>query len=120
LKEIKRYIPKIFFLILFLGYYGSITLFTHYHIVNGVTIVHSHPYKNGSGSSQSGHQHNSNGLMLIQLISEVQSCVSGSCSCITNPDEFATEYIFKTCNNAWSESDIVNSNPLRAPPVCLA
>lgn len=32
----------LFLLALFLSYYGSITFFSHYHVVNGVTIVHSH------------------------------------------------------------------------------
>ena len=29
---------------LFIAYLGCIIAFTHVHIVNGVTIVHSHPY----------------------------------------------------------------------------
>lgn len=35
---------RFFLPILFIFYFGGITLFTHTHVVNGVIIVHSHPY----------------------------------------------------------------------------
>lgn len=41
---------KYFLPLLFLTYWGGVTLFTHSHVVNGVIIVHSHPFK-------AGHQH---------------------------------------------------------------
>lgn len=43
----KRHIKfmRFFLPILFIFYVGGITLFTHTHVVNGVIIVHSHPYK---------------------------------------------------------------------------
>ena len=41
---------KYFLPLLFLAYWGGVTLFTHSHVVNGVIIVHSHPFK-------TGHQH---------------------------------------------------------------
>lgn len=41
---------KYFLPLLFLTYWGGVTLFTHSHVVNGVIIVHSHPFK-------TGHQH---------------------------------------------------------------
>ena len=41
---------KYFLPLLFLAYWGGVTLFTHSHVVNGVVIVHSHPFK-------TGHQH---------------------------------------------------------------
>ena len=31
--------------LLFLMYWGGITLFAHSHVVNGVIMVHSHPFK---------------------------------------------------------------------------
>ena len=36
---------KCFLPLLFIAYLGGITLFTHSHVVNGVIIVHSHPFK---------------------------------------------------------------------------
>ena len=38
---------KFFLPLLFLTYWGGVTLFTHSHVVNGVIIVHSHPSKAG-------------------------------------------------------------------------
>ena len=40
-----RNIIKVFLPVLFVLYLGDITLFTHSHVVNGVVIVHSHPFK---------------------------------------------------------------------------
>jgi len=60
---------KWFLFILFIGYYGSILLFTHTHIINGVTIVHSHPYKPFSESGTSNHSHSSNEIVVLQALS---------------------------------------------------
>ncbi|MDY4044061.1 MAG: hypothetical protein SOY65_09700 [Marinifilaceae bacterium] len=37
----------LFLLVLFLGYYGNITFFTHVHVVSGKIIIHSHFYWDG-------------------------------------------------------------------------
>jgi hypothetical protein len=55
-------------LTLFIGYYGSITLFYHSHIVLGETIVHSHPYKTGSNGYPL-HSHTDKGYITIQFLS---------------------------------------------------
>lgn len=62
------YLPilKCLFPMLFICYMGSISWFGHAHIVNGVTIIHSHP-----SSDQSGHQHSANGFQLIHLLSYI-------------------------------------------------
>lgn len=39
------HILKLFLPLIFIAYLGGITLFTHSHVVNGVIIVHSHPFK---------------------------------------------------------------------------
>lgn len=43
---------KLFLPLLFVLYWGGITLFTHSHVVNGVIIVHSHPFKANHQHSQ--------------------------------------------------------------------
>lgn len=58
---------KGFFLILFVYYMGNISLFTHSHIVDGVTIKHSHPYPVKDGPNQ--HQHTKGQIQLIQALS---------------------------------------------------
>jgi len=69
LKRIYKKITGYFLLILFLGYIGSITFFSHTHIVDGVTIVHSHPYKSHSGDVPVNHNHSKDGFLLIHFIS---------------------------------------------------
>lgn len=52
--------------ILFISYLAGITFFTHSHVVNGVTIVHSHPF-----NKDTDHNHTTTELQLIHLLSHV-------------------------------------------------
>jgi len=61
---------SVLLLILFLGYYSSITFFTHIHIINGVTIVHSHPFNSDKGGESSNSPHSNKELQIIQLLSD--------------------------------------------------
>ena len=49
--------------VIFIAYYGSITLFIHVHIEHGTTIVHSHPF----GKLNGGACHHHASLSEIQL-----------------------------------------------------
>ena len=69
LKQIYKKLSGYFLLILFCGYFGFITFFPHTHIVDGVTIVHSHPYKSHSGDVPVNHNHSKDGFLLIHFIS---------------------------------------------------
>jgi len=42
------------FIVLFAVYYADITFFEHTHIINGVTVVHSHFYNNNHQKTPSG------------------------------------------------------------------
>ena len=64
--EVKRLllnITRYFLPILFVSYLVSFTFFAHVHVVNGVTIVHSHPFKKGAA-----HKHSTVELLLIQTV----------------------------------------------------
>jgi hypothetical protein len=50
---------------IFLTYYASISFFSHTHIVDGVTIVHSHPFQT--------QQHSGKDVVLLQLLSHFLS-----------------------------------------------
>lgn len=63
---------RYFFPIFFLIYFGNITLFTHSHIMNGVTIVHSHPFKKDN-ADQPAHQHTPAQFQLIHQLSSFGS-----------------------------------------------
>lgn len=69
LKEIYKRSRGFFLLILFCGYFASVTFFSHAHIVDGVTIVHSHPYKSHTGNKPFNHNHSNDGFLLIHFIS---------------------------------------------------
>ena len=65
--EVKRLllnITRYFLPILFVSYLVSFTFFAHVHVVNGVTIVHSHPFKKGAA-----HKHSTVELQLRQYYS---------------------------------------------------
>lgn len=49
-----RNISRLLFPLLFVFYWGGITLFSHSHVLNGVIVVHSHPFKSGHTHSESG------------------------------------------------------------------
>lgn len=63
---------RYFFPIFFLIYLGDITLFTHSHIINGVTIVHSHPFKKDN-TGHPVHQHTPAQFQLIHQLSSFGS-----------------------------------------------
>lgn len=54
--------------VLFIVYTGMLVSFTHVHIINGVTIVHSHPYD----KSPTDHQHTGAELQLLHQLSTIQ------------------------------------------------
>lgn len=53
-------------LLVFASYWCGITLFTHSHVVNGVIVVHSHPFK-------AGHTHTDAQLETIFYLSLLQT-----------------------------------------------
>ena len=72
MKQLYPHIMKWFLPVLFISYMAGITLFTHSHVVNGVTIVHSHPFKKGSE-----HSHTTVEFQLIHLLNHVLVTDSG-------------------------------------------
>ncbi len=56
---------KWFFPVLFTLYVCGITLFTHTHIVDNLTIVHSHPYK---VTDKPSHEHTEKEIQLLDQI----------------------------------------------------
>jgi hypothetical protein len=66
-----RTIAGLIFILLFLSYYSSITLFWHSHQLGNITIVHSHPFSHNSTHSHSTAQYD-----LIKILSETAGFVS--------------------------------------------
>lgn len=82
MQEVKKHIGiRIFFLALFLGYFADITFFTHSHLIDGITIVHSHfscPIQASKDSHSSQHNHSANALTLIAHAQVWQSLIQTS------------------------------------------
>ncbi len=106
---------KVVLPILLIGYLACIISFTHVHIVNGVTIVHSHPY-NKQTNPPSDHQHTGQQLQLYQQFSSIQAEGDIYCSIQLTPTYVKeTILLFPSVNNIFilSPTDAFN---LRAPP----
>lgn len=71
-KDILRPFLRVLLPILFISYMGSVISFTHVHIVDGVTIVHSHPHKTDDQQS-AGHTHT---LAQFQLLHQLYTILS--------------------------------------------
>lgn len=63
---------KCLLLLLFLGFYSSITLFYHAHFVDGHILSHSHPYKHDKNNKTpyEPHSHSSSAYNYIQQLNE--------------------------------------------------
>lgn len=98
-------------LTLFVSYWVSITMLCHVHVVDGVTIVHSHPFQTGTNH----HHSNSN----IQAISILAHFVADD----TQPKPFCAKRMdFEICELEYELSNRSYHSPyhgvtaLRAPP----
>jgi hypothetical protein len=114
LKKISINISKYFFLLLFLGFFGSITFFYHAHIVDGVTIVHSHPFKKDVHGLPL-HSHSDKGYITIQFLSVITVLVVFSYFTFKPIAPFLYEidqYIIRRAPIHWFYS----LSRLRAPP----
>jgi len=103
-------------LMLFLGYYGSITLFPHSHIVNGVTIVHSHPYNTDNGSSSSGLPHTGKELIIIQLLSDLIITALVVVFVLLIVRLLLLDFTVRLTTNGYAEPGGYCNYSLRAPP----
>lgn len=114
LKQLLHKIARYFLPVLFISYIGCISLFTHSHVVNGVTIVHSHPYKPGTE-----HEHTTAEFQLIHMLSSIET---------ENPSmwAFVSVILFSYCSRLFFPSrhfclisEKWGAHGLRAPPVSV-
>ncbi len=113
----RKKIMRCFLLILFLGYYVSILSFTHTHILNGVAIVHSHPYNPFSKDKPVNHQHSSNGFVLIHFLSHFLTTDLFLAFSFGIVKAILRKYILIKNDENFSKLVFLCSNGLRAPPL---
>ena len=107
---------SILLIAIFGWYYASVSLYQHTHIINGVSVSHSHPYANDNPHSPiKGHKHSSSVYFLpdhpagSMLISAVLGIAQQNLSnCVFLP--IATVSYQPTCR-------AITSHGLRAPPI---
>lgn len=108
---------RLLLLLLFVGYYSSVTLFFHAHLVNGVVVVHSHPFQKstGNGPTQS-HSHSSSALVLIQHLNQLLWESGPAATALPEPVVFNYEGHL-ICNLLPATAGNGTYTQLRAPPV---
>lgn len=112
-----RVVFRFLLLLLFVGYYSSVTLFYHAHLVNGVVVVHSHPVKKSqnSGPYQS-HTHNKSAYELIHQLNKTLWENTPEMPSLSGQVVLLNEYsINYTCSFVISSTCAFAQ--LRAPPI---
>ena len=109
----KGRLPKWFFIILFTSYVSGISLFTHTHVINNTTYVHSHPFKKGE---KSRHTHTENQLFILDhfyntsITSDILPKIDLSAICqpktISYIDDYQASHLLKPASEI----------PARGPP----
>jgi len=110
-----RKITALFLLVLFVVYYGSINLFYHTHIINGVTIVHSHFHAETHHDTQSG-GHTWHSITLIAQISHFDYA-DFSCRFELKPAQPCRGVVRNIFTTQKVTSLHLKNLSLRAPPV---
>jgi hypothetical protein len=104
-------------LLLFIGYYSCITLFFHAHLINGVVIVHSHPFRKNpdSGPFQS-HSHPPSAYLLIHQLNK--PLLENSAETHVFSDQAVLLNVYLSSYTCTFFPSVAHSDAkLRAPPV---
>lgn len=107
--SVKR-VVGILLLVLFMGYYGSSTLFPHTHNIEGETITHSHPYL-----PSAGHSHSASAIQIIGVLSNIVFVTAVGFVFATIISSSAI--IYKVVTELVQSVCSIHCR-LRAPPVC--
>lgn len=120
---LKQGISKLFrllLLVLFLGYYSGITLFPHTHVINGITIIHSHPFNSGGGNNSSNLPHSGKELQLIHHLSEFLSTAVSISFIALIIKSLLVDGLVHSTKEGYAEPGGNRANSLRAPPLRLS
>jgi len=112
--ETKKII-SLFFVALFMSFYVSTTFFSHFHIINGATITHSHFHSDEHHDTKSG-GHEKSSITLIAQISHFES-IDYSCLLLPTPLQFQLNRNKFIETTHWVDSIYFQNLSLRAPPV---
>ena len=114
LVKIKK-IGSLLFVMLFMSYYASTTLFSHSHIISGATIIHSHIHTDSHHDTKSG-GHTEQCITLIAQISHFEY-IDFSCYSIPSPSQLPLHENKFVETTHWVASIYLENLSLRAPPI---
>lgn len=112
MKRLLLHIMRYFLPILFVSYLAGITFFTHMHVVGGVTIVHSHPFKKAAA-----HSHSVVELLLIDFLSHLITDGSVALLALSLFIPFLLCLLLRCAQRTNCNSPYHGVASLRAPPV---
>jgi len=112
---VAKKIVAFFFVVIFVSYYASTSLFSHFHIISGANIAHSHVHDNSHHDTKNG-GHTEYEITLISQIAHFEYVIY-SLNNIPTPPQFSLHE-----NDAIKTPDRLTSIhlqnlSLRAPPV---
>lgn len=108
MRKIKAY--SVLVLLLFCCYYSGISMFSHVHIVNGSSVVHSHL---GGGTE---HSHSESQYAVIDILSNFQSECAGGYISAEVPFFVLSDYHAECLTPSVLNGDALLIS-LRGPPV---
>ncbi|NLO69388.1 MAG: hypothetical protein GX102_00225 [Porphyromonadaceae bacterium] len=110
---LKRFL-KISLLGLFLFYYAGSVFFIHSHLIDGVTIVHSHPFP----LSKSSHTHTSDELITIGVITHTAFLLTLSLFLLSKIN-YILSVLKPPILNRGYKTNLPYIRGLRAPPLLV-
>lgn len=97
-------------LTVFMAYYAIISVYAHVHVVNGVMVVHSHPFSNQ-------HSHPTGQTLVLHYLTHFNSLEAGPAVGIEAPYAKLIHTSYSEYIVAHTMSDHKSGIYLRAPPV---
>lgn len=105
-------LPGLFLLILFAGYASCIFGFRHVHVIDGIRIIHSHPYSEG-------HENNTHTQVEIILLADASHFVADRI--VPGYFDFTPYQTIEAVFDTGTVSDVIRKQQLivslRAPPI---
>ena len=109
MKNFRKYIA-LGLMMIFCSYYAGISMFSHTHIANGSSVVHSHL------GGTADHDHSDSQYAVIDILSHFQSESAVGCLGVTSPFFLLSEsYIVHYAPSCLNVEQVVHT--LRGPPM---
>lgn len=109
-------------LLLYVGYFSCVSLFTHTHIYNGTVYIHSHPYKNWAKDKEDNkrspfetHEHTASVFFTLNQLSNLASLEAFSGNFTTTDFPILSTFVSPLQLEDIVKQDVCPPNH-RAPP----